>query len=396
MNPTVIAPRAARHAAKLAAHATAKLLLGIGGSLSNREFVGLKKLSRPNNATILPLRYDYRARTGDDVNLVWILSGDTTRVRVFAEDNPQQHWKAGRLLLSSEIHALKRGDIITINLRNPSIARNDKILPVTSAEPPRPSDRRFITQIHQHSGNKRYYRLCSHYLPFTDKQIGQEYYFGDDYQDYSLQTNTEYALSLLRKHECQGRLLDVGCALGIYTKAFIDAGFDAYGVDISPFAIEQATRIVGPDRVKCVDLDNGEVPFVESFDTIWMWDVLEHFAKPEAVLEKVSRRAKRGATLLLHTSNADSLTRRCFVRDWEAYSDYSHRGVDQVTCDSLRQWLNKTGWQVLDFACGEIWTTGVDPVLLRLQQVFTSVPELSVLLKEAELGDLITIAARKQ
>lgn len=396
MNPTVIAPQAARHVAKLAAHGTAKLLLGIASSLSNREFVGLKKISRPKNARILPLRYDYRARPGDEVNLIWTLGGDTARIRVCTEDNPQQHWKAGKLILSSEIHSLKRGDVITINLRSPSIARDNEILPVTSAEPTRQSDRRFVTEIRQQTGNEIYYRLCSHYLPFTDKQIGQEYYFGDDYSDYPAQTNTEYALNLLHKHECQTRLLDVGCALGLYTKAFIDAGFDAYGVDISPFAIEQATRIVGPGRVKCADLDNEEVPFVESFDTIWMWDVLEHFAKPEAALEKVSLRAKPGAKLLLHTSNADSLARRCFARDWEAYSDYSHRGVDQVTCNSLRQWLNKTGWRVIDCACDEIWTTGVDPVLLRLQQVFTSVPELSVLLKEAELGDFITIVACKE
>jgi SAM-dependent methyltransferase len=396
MNPTVIAPRAARHVAKRAAHRTAKLLLGVGSSLSNREFISLKKISRPTNARILPLRYDYRARPGDEVNLVWILGGDTACVRVYTEDNPQQHWKAGRLILSCEVRTLKQGDVITINLRSPSIAHNNEMLPVTSTEVTRRSDRRFITEIRQHTGHEIYYRLCPHYLPFTEKQIGREYYFGDDYYDYPVQTNTEYALNLLHKNECEKRLLDVGCALGFYTKAFVDAGFDAFGVDISPYAIEQATRIVGPGRVKCADLDNEEVPFVESFDTIWMWDVLEHFANPEAALEKVSLRAKPGAKLILHTSNADSLTRRCFARDWEAYSDYSHRGVDQVTCNSLRQWLNKTGWKVIDFACGDIWITGVDPVLLRLQQVFTSVPELSVLLKEAELGDLITIVAYKE
>jgi 2-polyprenyl-3-methyl-5-hydroxy-6-metoxy-1,4-benzoquinol methylase len=250
--------------------------------------------------------------------------------------------------------------------------------------------------MHQLSRGKPYYRLCSHYLPLNDKPVGQDYYFGDDYLDYPTQTYPEHALDLLRKFDCGNRLLDVGCALGVYTKAFLDAGFDAYGVDVSPFAIDQASRLVGPVRAKCADLDTQEIPFSGSFETIWMWDVLEHFRTPDTVLEKVSQCALSGTKLILHTSNADSLTRRCLARDWEGYSDYSHQGVDQVTCTSLRQWLDRTGWKIIDFECSEIWTRGVDPVLLRLQEVFRCVPELRVLLAEAELGDFITLVASKR
>lgn len=382
-----------------AAHRAAKLLARIGSSLSETEFVGLKKINpslSPSNGSILPLRYDYRARPGDVVNLTCILDGDTASVRVHAADDPHQPWKAGKLILSSEIDFLKRGDVLTINLRRPSISRNNEKLQLQTASPPGSSDRRFITEIRHINGRKSYYRLCSHYLPFENKIIGKDYYFGDDYSDYPAQTDPQYAVNLLLKYGCKNRLLDVGCALGAYTKAFVDAGFDAYGIDISPFAIDQASRLVGPGRAKSADLDTEEIPFDGSFETIWMWDVLEHFKTPDAVLEKVSRRAIPGTKLALHTSNSDSLTRRCLARDWEGYSDYSHHGVDHITCATLRRWLDKTRWEIIDFSCSEIWTRGIDPVLLRLQEVFRCVPELAVLLTEAELGDFITVVACKR
>jgi hypothetical protein len=182
----------------------------------------------------------------------------------------------------------------------------------------------------------------------------------------------------------------------VYTRAFLDGGFDAYGVDISPFAIDQAQMLVGADRAKCADLDVQEIPFPGGFETIWMWDVLEHFRGPDAILAKVSGCATEGSILVLHTSNAESLTRRLFTRDWEGYSDYSHWGVEQVTCKSLRDWLGRLGWKITNFECGGVWIAGSDPVMLRLQDVFTWMPELKILLEEADLGDFITLVATKQ
>ena len=387
-----------RSVGRRVANRAASLLGKVASSLGEREYVATKKLKRSlyrTDGEILPLRYDYRAGPGDVVNLTCCLDGESANVRVFAADDPQQQWKAGRLIISSKVDFLRSGDVLTIDLRRPSITRNGRILEVKEASAPDPSYRRFITEIHQLSQGKSYCRLCSHYSPFTKKAIQRDYYFGDDYSNYPVQTNTKYALDLLLKHGCRNRLLDVGCALGVYTKAFVEAGFDAYGTDISSFAIDQAVRLVGPDRVKCADLDTEEIPFPGSFDTIWMWDVLEHFARPSAVLEKVSQRAAPGATLLLHTSNSESLSHRLFGRDWEGYSDYSHQGVDDVNCTSLRNWLVELGWDINALQSSGVWMSGIDSVMLRLQEAFDSNPELTVFLEEAELGDFITVIASK-
>jgi len=100
--------------------------------------------------------------------------------------------------------------------------------------------------------------------------------------------------------------------------------------------------------------------------------------------------------LFLHTSNSNSLTHRLFGTNWEGYSDYSHYGVDQITSTSLRVWLDRLGWDIIHWECGRIWAEGVDPVLMRLKEVFEVVPEMKVFLEEMELGDAIQVVARKR
>jgi 2-polyprenyl-3-methyl-5-hydroxy-6-metoxy-1,4-benzoquinol methylase len=300
---------------------------------------------------------------------------------------------AGDLVLACDLPAVDRGDVLTVNVLEPSLSLNGSKLQPHEAR--RITTRKFVSEIQQNVERQRYSRLCTHYLPYDDKEIGRDYYFGDDYVDYGT-TSADGGLTLLRRYAAGGRLLDIGCALGIFTKAFLDAGFDVYGTDISEFAIEQAGLLVGPHRVRRADLDADNIPFDGSFDTIWMSDVIEHFSAPEAVLAKVSSQARKGALLFLHTSNGDSLTRRLLGKDWEGYSDYSHHGVDQITCSSLRGWMDKFGWDIVHWECGTVWAEGLDPVLMRLKEMFGVIPELRVFLQEMELGDTIQLVARRQ
>jgi 2-polyprenyl-3-methyl-5-hydroxy-6-metoxy-1,4-benzoquinol methylase len=202
-------------------------------------------------------------------------------------------------------------------------------------------------------------------------------------------------LDLVGRHCSGGRLLDVGCALGIYTEAFLSAGFDAYGIDISEFAVGEAAKRVGPGRIVRCDLDQSDIPFGNDFDVFWMWDVVEHSARPLAMLQKVTARAAPGAWLFLHTSNADSLSHMVFREDWEGFSDYSHHGVREVTASALRAWLVDLGWNIREWDCSSVWVLGGDPVRARLAEAFSAIPELTLLLSERDLGDLITVVAQK-
>jgi SAM-dependent methyltransferase len=64
-----------------------------------------------------------------------------------------------------------------------------------------------------------------------------------------------------------GRVLDLGCGLGIEVAALADRGFQAVGIDISPVAIERAQR--SHPGVEFVVGDVLELPFEDgSFDVI--------------------------------------------------------------------------------------------------------------------------------
>lgn len=70
------------------------------------------------------------------------------------------------------------------------------------------------------------------------------------------------------------RVLDYGCGKGYVTKALRLLGIDAYGVDVSEYAISQAD----PDTREFVAqiTDKNPVPWTNKFDWIITKDVLEH------------------------------------------------------------------------------------------------------------------------
>ena len=119
---------------------------------------------------------------------------------------------------------------------------------------------------------------------------GKDYYFGDDYLNYPVGTTTHNALNLVKKYCSGGSLLDVGCAMGIYTSAFLTAGYDAFGADISEFAISEAKKLVGHEHARRCNFDIDEIPFDGPFDVIWFRDALEHSSKPFELLNKMNNR----------------------------------------------------------------------------------------------------------
>ncbi len=370
-------------------------LINVVSNLGNTQFIGIRRWPRclqENGSDLLPLRYTYRATPQGLIDFTPLLTGCDISYRLHAMSFVDGT-RAGELVLACDFPTIQRGDVLTVNLLEPSISLNGSTLRHSEAR--HSPARKFVSEIQQSVDGRRYSRLCAHYLPFDNKAIGRDYYFGDDYVDY-LKTSAQGGLELTRRFAADGRLLDVGCALGIYSKAFLDDGLDVYATDISEFAIGQASQLIGPHRAKRADLDTEDIPFDGYFDAIWMSDVIEHFTSPEAVLAKVSSRARTGALLFLHTSNSNSLTHRLFGTNWEGYSDYSHYGVDQITSTSLRVWLDRLGWDIIHWECGRIWAEGVDPVLMRLKEVFEVVPEMKVFLEEMELGDAIQVVARKR
>jgi SAM-dependent methyltransferase len=75
-------------------------------------------------------------------------------------------------------------------------------------------------------------------------------------------------------------VLDFGCAKGYYVKALRILSRDAWGCDVSKYALSQADFDTSPFLVECGE-DESPIPFLRKFDYIISKDVLEHLSESQ-------------------------------------------------------------------------------------------------------------------
>ena len=161
-------------------------------------------------------------------------------------------------------------------------------------------------------------------------------------------------LKLLRLYKGGGRLLDLGCAVGVFLSLAKEEGWDVCGVDISAYAISCAQKLCEAE-VHAGEL--AEIGFPSaSFDVITMWDVVEHFDHPMETLKEVHRILKEDGMILLDTPNEGSLLRkvargvygisggRISYPTRKLYHEYHRYYFSE---DTLRRMLEASGFVIL-------------------------------------------------
>jgi SAM-dependent methyltransferase len=107
-----------------------------------------------------------------------------------------------------------------------------------------------------------------------------------------------YIRRLILRRVPGGRLLDVGCGLGLFLERMA-ADFELYGIDISEYGIaEAAIRL--PDARLAVGSLTEPLPFDVTFDVVTAINIVEHLADPAAGLDAVRARLRPGGLFVAH------------------------------------------------------------------------------------------------
>ena len=102
----------------------------------------------------------------------------------------------------------------------------------------------------------------------------------------------------------EGRLLEVGCALGFLLAGLQRSGWRVEGVDASAFAAYYARTRYNID-VTCATLEETAFPD-GAFDVVIQKDLLEHVADPRRHLDETHRLLRPGGWLRLVTPNGEA------------------------------------------------------------------------------------------
>jgi 2-polyprenyl-3-methyl-5-hydroxy-6-metoxy-1,4-benzoquinol methylase/predicted RNA-binding Zn-ribbon protein involved in translation (DUF1610 family) len=118
------------------------------------------------------------------------------------------------------------------------------------------------------------------------------------------------------------RLLDIGCAAGLFLSLAEKRGFRGEGLELNELYIDYI-KTQRPLTVHQKLLEEMHYPD-SSFDVVTLWDVLEHLPKPVETLQEISRIVTRGGVLALTTINHACINERLLKDRWRYYMPPDH------------------------------------------------------------------------
>jgi 2-polyprenyl-3-methyl-5-hydroxy-6-metoxy-1,4-benzoquinol methylase len=108
-------------------------------------------------------------------------------------------------------------------------------------------------------------------------------------------------------HPNASRILDIGCATGVFLDLARRRGFETIGVDFSPELVAYAREHFNLDvRLGTVEAQ----AFVDgAFDVVTMLDVIEHIPKYDVLMREIRRIIAPGGLLVIRTPSENALMR---------------------------------------------------------------------------------------
>ncbi len=134
----------------------------------------------------------------------------------------------------------------------------------------------------------------SHQETYRQNEAYAEFLAGWDEGFYAKYADT------LRPAKAGDRALDVGCGVGQVVGRLTQAGFEAYGIDVSEPNIRRAREF----NERCQLYDGKTIPFPDQhFASVGALNVLEHVDEPEAFIKELVRVTAIGGRVVISSPN---------------------------------------------------------------------------------------------
>lgn len=124
--------------------------------------------------------------------------------------------------------------------------------------------------------------------------VGMAQYFDSRAEGWDKNTPTaspvQPAVLAMASVPAQGSVLDLGCGTGVMIPVYIEAGLSRIvGVDVSPKMIEVARqKFAENDNVEFIAADVLDLPKLEPFDAVIIYNAYPHFLDKQALVDKVA------------------------------------------------------------------------------------------------------------
>lgn len=191
-----------------------------------------------------------------------------------------------------------------------------------------------------------------------------EYSYGGDYfvSPITIKRYKEI-LKGFEKYNKSNRILDVGCGNGLFLSVAKELGWECYGTEYSPKAVELCrNKGLTVFQGSLADVIN-EIPVV---DIVVSFEVIEHVSFPGIEIENISRALRVGGALYITTPNFNSIS-RLLLKDKHSEITYPEH-LCYFTASTLTRLLKSKG-----FKKKRVETTGIS--ISRIQSAISTKKE---------------------
>jgi len=171
-------------------------------------------------------------------------------------------------------------------------------------------------------------------FPMPEDGHFQDVYAGDYWESYQVSVGekdiherlnefmeiSRERIGFLSKFKSKGKFLDVGCSMGFLVKAAKDAGFDAYGIDLSEKTLEEGRKRY---NVKLIRSTLESYP-PEKFDAITCYNTIEHVVRPDRLLIEMRKRLAADGVIAIGTHDFECSNHRKEGKAWKHIMPTEH------------------------------------------------------------------------